>query len=40
MLLRSKIFPAPPFSDADICVENFLENAQKIYDGGVRPHDR
>jgi hypothetical protein len=35
MLSRSRIFPTPPFSDSDIWVENFLENAQKFYDGGA-----
>jgi hypothetical protein len=35
MLSMSRIFPAPPFSDSDIWVENFLENTQKFYDGGA-----
>jgi hypothetical protein len=35
-LYRPTKFSAPPFSDSDIRVENFLENAQKFYDIGAR----
>jgi hypothetical protein len=35
MLSMSRIFPTPPFPDSDIFVENFVENAQKFYDGGA-----
>jgi hypothetical protein len=34
-MYRLRKFSAPPFSDLDIWVENFLENAQKFYDIGA-----
>jgi hypothetical protein len=35
-MCRLKKFLAPPVSDSDMRVENFLENAQKFYDIGAR----
>jgi hypothetical protein len=34
-MYRLRKFSALPFSDSDIKVENFLENAQKFYDIGA-----